>query len=374
MSAPVSSPTLTLLCSGDVAPVKQPVDALADHIHPVLDSVDFRFLQCERTYSKRGAFPDWQTIPYGRWSRLDEDYASVFKTAKANVVSLASNHALDWGWEALEDTIALFESYGMQVVGAGSDEDDAHKRVILEKDGVRVAILAYCSVIRDGWAAMGSHPGICGLRARTWYEPVDFQPGCPPRIMSEALPGDVARMEADIRAAKKDAHAVVVCLHWGIRYIPKVLATYQTPVAHAAIDAGADIIVGHHAHTLKAVEVYKGKPCLYSIGNFLTTGHQDPNKTATAEWNLFWYERDPDSNYGFPDHCREAVLPKLTFSTAGLESVALSPIYINKQAQPVPVKSGEEDFEKVLTKLNWVSKEFGTEFVVRDDEIVVKTQ
>ena len=107
MSAPVPSPSLSLLCGGDVAPVRQPVDALADHVQPLLDSVDFRFLQCERTYSQRGAFPDWQTIPPGRWSRLDEDYASVFKAAKADVVSLASNHALDFGWDALEDTIAL---------------------------------------------------------------------------------------------------------------------------------------------------------------------------------------------------------------------------------------------------------------------------
>ena len=90
MSAPVPSPSLSLLCGGDVAPVRQPVDALADHVQPLLDSVDFRFLQCERTYSQRGAFPDWQTIPPGRWSRLDEDYASVFKAAKADVVSLAA--------------------------------------------------------------------------------------------------------------------------------------------------------------------------------------------------------------------------------------------------------------------------------------------
>jgi poly-gamma-glutamate capsule biosynthesis protein CapA/YwtB (metallophosphatase superfamily) len=373
LSAPVPSPSLSLLCGGDVAPVRQPVDALADHVQPLLDSVDFRFLQCERTYSQRGAFPDWQTIPPGRWSRLDEDYASVFKAAKADVVSLASNHALDFGWDALEDTIALFKGYGMAVVGAGADEDDAHQHVIVEKDGVRVAILAYCSVIRDGQAAIGPHPGVCGLRARTWYEPIDFQPGCPPRIMSEALPGDVARMEADIRAAKKDAHAVVVCLHWGIRYIPKVLATYQTPVAHAAIDAGADVIIGHHPHTIKAVEVYKGKACFYSTGNFLTTGNQGADKTSHAEWNLFWYERDPSSNYGFPDHCREAVLPKLTFSTAGLETVSMHPVYINRQAQPVPVRTGDEGFEKVLTKLNWVSQEFGTEFVTADDEILVKT-
>ena len=364
-------PSMTLLCGGDVAPVKQPVDALAEHIQPVLDSVDFRFLQCERTYSKRGTFPDWQTIPVGRWSRLDVDYASIFQTAKTDVVSLASNHAMDFGWDALEDTIALFTSYGMQVVGAASNEADARKPVILEKDGVRTAILAYCSVIREGQAAVGDHPGVTPMRARTWYEPIDFQPGCPPLIMSEALPRDVAAMEDDIREAKKIAHAVVVCLHWGIRYIPKVLATYQEPVAHAAIEAGADVIIGHHPHQIKAVEVYKGKPIFYSIGNFMTTGNQGHDKTSHAEWNLFWYERDPTSNYGFPDHCRELVLPKLTITKSGITRVALSPAMINKQAQPIPVAPGEPDFDKVLQKLQWVSDSYETGFSVEGDEILV---
>lgn len=364
---------MTLLAGGDVAPVRQPVDLLAEHIQPVLDSADFRFLQCERTYSERGTFPDWMTIPHGRWSRLTEDYASIFKAARADVVSVASNHALDFGYDALEDTIALFRSWGMQVVGGGADEAEAHRPVILEKDGVRTAILAYCSVIREGQAAIGQHPGVAGMRARTWYVPVDFQPGCPPLIMSEALAPDVAAMERDIREARKVAHAVVVCLHWGIRYVPKVLAAYQTPVAHAAIDAGADAIIGHHPHTLKAIEVYRGKPIFYSIGNFLTTGNQDKEKKSHAEWNLFWYEREEGSSYGFPSHCREAVLPKLTITPDGISRVAMAPVYINNAAQPVPVHAGEELFDKVYDKLVWVSDEFEPKLRVDGDEIVVVT-
>ena len=276
-----SQARLTLLAGGDVAPLLQPVDQFAELIQPTLDTVDFRFLQCERTYSHRGSWPDWQTIPAGHWTRLDPEYASVFKAARADVVSVASNHALDFGADALEDTIELFTSWGMQVVGGGANQAEAHKPVICEKDGVRVAILAYCSVIRDGQAAVGDHPGVAGLRARTWYVPIDFQPGCPPQIMSEAIEPDVVAMENDIRAAKKIAHAVVVCLHWGVRYIPKVLATYQQPVAHRAIDAGADVIIGHHPHTLKPVEVYKGKVCFYSIGNFLPLASRTPARPRT---------------------------------------------------------------------------------------------
>ena len=363
--------TLTLLCGGDVAPVKQPVDLLAEHVLPVLDRADFRFLQCERTYSERGTWPDWQTIPNGRWSRLTEDYATIFQTARADVVSLASNHAMDYGWDALEDTIALFQGWGMQVVGAGATEAEARKPVILEKDGVRVAILAYCSVIREGWAAVGDHAGIAPLRAKTWYVPVDFQPGCPPMIMSEALEQDVEGIEADIREARKLAHSVVVCLHWGLRYIPKVLATYQQPVAHRLIDAGADVIVGHHPHTLKPVEMYKGKAILYSIGNFLTTGNQGKDKKSHAEWNLFWYERKEGSNYGFPDHCRETVLPILTFSQQGIQKVSLVPCTINDLAQPVPATPGTAEFERVLDRLEWVSAESDHRFEVVDDQIDV---
>ncbi len=364
---------MTLLAGGDVAPVKQPVNMLADHIQPVLDSVDFRFLQCERTYSHRGTWPEWMTIPNGGWSRLDPEYASIFKAARADVVSVASNHALDFGWEALEDTIELFRSWGMQVVGGGASEEEAHRPVILEKDGVRTAILAYCSVIREGQAAIADHPGVAGMRARTWYVPVDFQPGCPPMIMSEAVERDVVAMEEDIRAAKKLAHAVVVCLHWGIRYIPKVLATYQQPVAHRAIDAGADVIIGHHPHTLKPVEVYRGKVCFYSIGNFLTTGNQGADKKSHAEWNLFWYEREEGSNYGFPSHCREMVLPKLTITQQGIERVSMVPGYINNLAQPIPVTPEDPLFDRVLDRLEWVSAESPHEFEVVGDEIEVHT-
>ena len=69
--------------------------------------------------------------------------------------------------------------------------------------------------------------------------------------------------------AKEQADVVVMSIHWGIHHIPKVIAMYQPKVAHAAIDAGADLILGHHPHVLKGIEVYKGKVCFYSLGNFV---------------------------------------------------------------------------------------------------------
>jgi poly-gamma-glutamate synthesis protein (capsule biosynthesis protein) len=369
---PAEPRTLTLLAGGDVGPVVQPVDRLPELVAPLLRSADVRFAQCERTYSTRGFLPSWTTIPNGRWSRLDPEYASVFRAAGIDVVSLASNHALDWSYEPLFDTIDLFRSWGMRVSGAGRDEAEARRPAIVEHNGVRLAILSYCSVLRDGQAAADGAPGIAGVRVRTWYEMVDFQPGTPPLVRTEALAEDVAAVQRDVRAARERADAVVVSLHWGLRHVPKVLCEYQAPLGHAILDAGADVIIGHHPHTPKAVETYRDRVCFYSIGNFLTTGSVTHREKPNARWNLYWYEwhRD-DTLYGFPEHCRMALLPKLTFGTSGLVRAAVVPVYINNLAQPEPVAPGTPRFQQILDHLEWVSDQFPHRFEVSDGEIVV---
>jgi poly-gamma-glutamate synthesis protein (capsule biosynthesis protein) len=375
---PDNAATLTLVAGGDVGPMIQPVNRLTELIAPVLATADFRFGQCERTYSERGFYPRWTTIPGGQWSRLPADYADLFKTANFDVVSLASNHALDWSYEPMFDTVELFRSWGMQVVGAGHDGPEARQPAIIEKDGVRVAILAYCSVIRDGQAAADGVPGISSIRVRTWYEPNDFQPGSPPNVRTEALAEDVAAAQADIRAAKEVADAVVVSIHWGIRHVPKVLAEYQQPVGHALMDAGADVILGHHAHTPKAVEEYRDSICFYSIGNFMTTGRQTHKEPPNARWGVYWFQRDPDESddqeslYGFPTHCRYALLPKLTFSKAGVQRVAAIPMYINQLAQPEPLTSGDPRFQDSLDNLEYLSDQHKHTFRVEGDEIVIR--
>lgn len=363
--------SLSVVFGGDVGPVRQPVERLVELAQPFLRTADFRFGQCERTYSHRGAFPQWATIPRGEWSRLSPEYASIFTAAEIDVVSMASNHALDWGLDPLMDTIELFRSQGMQVVGAGLTESSAREAAILEKNGVRVGVLAYCSVLRDGWAAQGDHPGLASIRVRTWYEDIDFQAGCPPVVRSQAYEEDVEAMQRDISALREHCHAVVVSMHWGIRHIPKVLAEYQRPVAHAAIDAGADLIVGHHPHVPKGVEVYKGKVCLYSIGNFLTTGTLHVSDKPRPEWNLYWYEPDPDSLYGFTEYCKQALLPKVTFTEDGEPRVALSLAYINDLAQPEILAASDPRFSQVLDYVSWTSNYLPHQLVVEGDEAVV---
>src|SRR5262249_40771740 len=160
-----------------------------------------------------GAYQDWSTVPAGTWSRLGVDYASIWKAAGINVVSVASNHALDWGIEPFLDTIELFRSWGMTVLGGGASEDAARRPALLRRGGTTVAVLAYNCVLRDGQRAFGAHPGLSAVRCRTWYEPIDHQPGTPPLVMSAPRDSDLAAMVSDIENARKLASAVVVYIH-----------------------------------------------------------------------------------------------------------------------------------------------------------------
>jgi hypothetical protein len=367
-----SSGKVTLLAGADVGPVVKPVEQFAERIIPVLREADIRFAQCERTYSKRGWSPRFAMGPGGQHSRLAPEMASIFKSTGIDVASMASNHTMDWGPEALLDTIDLLRGMGVQTIGAGKNDEEARSPVILERKGIKVAFLAYCSVIRDGQAAGQDKAGIAPLRVHTCYEAEDFQPGTPPKIITFAYEEDLNRLQEDIRKVKSRADVVVVSLHWGVRYVPKVIATYQPPVAHAAIDAGADLILGHHSHLLKAVEVYKGKVCFYSMCNFLTTGGLQ--KRLPYLWNLFWYQEDPQAPlYGFPIDSRKTMIVKAVFSKKGVEKVSFLPAYVNNQAQPEILASRDERFQEILRYMEWVSDQFPHTFKVEGNEIVVKT-
>ncbi|MFC1987465.1 CapA family protein [Chloroflexota bacterium] len=348
----------------------EPVDRVAELVLPALRQADVRVAQCERSYSERGQYQEWQTIPSGKHTRLHPKMASIFKKAEIDVVSLASNHLLDWGYEPLLDTIDLFHKMGKQTIGAGRNSEEARRPAIVEKNGVKVAILGYCSVLREGQAAVGDKPGIAPMRAYTSYEPIDYQPGTPPKIISTPFAEDIVSMQEDIKKAKALADSVVIIIHWGLRFVPKTLATYQQPVAHAAIDAGADLIIGHHAAVPKAIEVYKGKVCFYSIGTFLSTGRRE--KRRMFEWDLFWFEVDPDSLQSQPIHCRQIILPKIVFSKRGVERVAFLPAYINKLAQPEVLNSKDTRFQDIVQYMEWVSDFVPHKFRVDKDEVVIE--
>ncbi len=369
--------TVTLMTGGDIGPVYAPTEEFAELIAPVMRQADIRLGQCERTYSLRGHEPQFAYGPGGQHSRLHPGMAGVWNAAGIDIVSLASNHAMDWGPDAMLDTVDLFRGMGKIVIGAGRNEEEARKPALIERNGVKIAILAYCSVLRDGQAAGKGKAGISPMRAHTHYAAEEFQPGSPPKVISTPYEEDVLALQADIRKAKQQADVVIVTIHWGMRLVPKTICTYQPPIAHAAIDAGADLILGHHAHSIKAVEIYKGKACFYSIGNFMSTG-SPKNSPNTYDWNLIWLPIDedclpPNGRYFFPSHCRMTMVPKIIMSKSGVDKISFLPAYINHRGQPYAVNHSDPKFAEILKFTEWVSDQHPHKFRVDGDEVVVET-
>lgn len=244
--------SMTILFSGDVLLSDHVLNAYsrAGGISGVLDqgylsaiqSADFFAVNEEFPFSSRGT----QAADKQYTFRLAPEKVSMFQEMGIDAVTLANNHALDYGTDALLDTCEVLDGAGILHTGAGKNLDEAKKPVVFEKNGQRVALIGATRVIPEaGWAATNGHPGMLSS-----YE-----------VSVEPLLNQIAECHA---AGEK----VVVLIHWGIER-DETPQDYQRALAKRYIDAGADLVIGSHPHVLQGIEYYKGKPIFYSLGNFV---------------------------------------------------------------------------------------------------------
>ena len=137
---------VTLAGCGDIGTGHTPPESAFTHVTAALRQADFRFAQVEKLYSERGSY-QWQSGALNIEARKPPHTAAAFKAVAFSVLSLASNHIGDWGTEAIEDTIDTFRDLGIPTIGAGRDIAAARVPVILEKNGLKIAFLADCSVL-----------------------------------------------------------------------------------------------------------------------------------------------------------------------------------------------------------------------------------
>jgi poly-gamma-glutamate capsule biosynthesis protein CapA/YwtB (metallophosphatase superfamily) len=363
--------TVTLLGVGDVGPLHEPIAPYSELAKPVLAAADIRFGQVERVYSERGSL---QLHSGGAHSRVKPHLASVFTDCGFDVVSLASNHAMDWGPDALLDTVDLLRGKGLRVIGAGRNLREARAPAIIEKNGVKTAFLAYCSILQTGYAAGPDHAGVAPLRAHTYYEAFDYQAGVPPRVVTVPREDDLAGMLEDIAAARKRADAVVLSLHWGIHFIPKLIAGYQVTVANAAFRAGADLILGHHAHAPKAIGVHQGKACFYSLSNFIMSSTAKSPEKAAAFEKQYGVTLDPDyPHLSYGADAKRSLIAKAVLGKDGVKRVSFLPVLIDKRLRPEVLRRGDPRFDDAVRFMEWVSEDFDHRFTVEGDEVVVTT-
>jgi poly-gamma-glutamate capsule biosynthesis protein CapA/YwtB (metallophosphatase superfamily) len=206
---------------------------------PLLRSADVATANLETAISRRGR-PEPKEFTF---RGAPEALAGMRRIGGIGVVSVANNHAVDYGREAFLDTLRHTRAAGIVPVGGGANEAQARKPVFLERGGLRIAFLAYSDVNPAGFPAGPTTPGV----ARAVYE----------------------HIIADVRRARKQADVVVCWFHWGeeLRAEP---TSRQQQFAAAALEGGAHVVLGAHPHVLGPVLVpRRGSLVAWSLGNFV---------------------------------------------------------------------------------------------------------
>ena len=189
--------------------------------------------------------------------RADPRVLSVLK-GRFDAMSVANNHSGDYGKDAFIETLAHLDAAGIRHFGGGKNLSEAHAPLWIEAKGLRVAVLGYNEFKPRSFEAGASHPGVA------WSED--------------------SQVIADIRAARKaGADLVIPFMHWGWEREPEP-GPRQRDLARRMIDAGADIVVGGHPHVTQGAEIYRGRPIIYSLGNFVFDGFDLP--AARRGWIL----------------------------------------------------------------------------------------
>lgn len=359
MAGIAAADSIVIAAGGDVGTGHQPPESAFDPVREVLRPADIRIAQVERLFTERGEY-QFQSLALKLEVRQHPRVAACFATVPFDVLTLAGNHVGDWGVQAIEDTIDTFGALGIPAIGIGRTIAEARRPAVLERKGRRIAFLSYCSVLLPQYWATEERPGCAPMRALTFYEQYEYQPGSPPRIVTVPHRQDLDALVADVRAAREIADHVVVSLHWGLHYVPRP-QEYQPVVAHAAIDAGACAILGHHPHQLQAVEVYKGAPIFYSLGNFAFhrrgggLAYCMPNGEVTHK-AVYSINADPGHYYDYRRHWNESGIAYIDIDRAGVNRVTFLPTLLDERGRPQIVAADDAQFETTRRYLEWAAE------------------
>jgi len=334
------SETLALQMVGDLILDEPNADSLFDLARNQLLNSEFLVGHVEVPHTARGTEARFD-IPA---PASDPGNLAALKRAGFHIATLAGNHIADAGPNGVEDTIAELRRLGLATAGAGMNLTEARRPAIVERDGVQLGCLSFnCVGPRESWAGK-DRAGCAYVHVLTHYELDHASPGGPPTVYTFAEPNTLEEMETDVEILRKEVDVLVVALHKGLGHTPATVGTYERQVAKAAIDAGADVVVGHHAHILQGMEIYKDRPIFHGLGNFAIAtkalnmdGNASPERRAWAERRkkLFGFEPDPEyPTYPFHPDAKNAIIAYCEVDREGVRSAGFRPCFVNRHSQP----------------------------------------
>jgi poly-gamma-glutamate synthesis protein (capsule biosynthesis protein) len=279
--------------------------------------------------------------------------SQALKSAGIDVIGNANN--VNFGAEPITSSCAQLKKLGIPNTGAGVDRASAYASVVVERKGVRYGFLQRSSVYwPTGHEAGEGSPGIAVLQGHTAYEPNTYRvrpelppanrPGVPPAVITWADTKALAQYQKDVERLRAQCDILTVSHHWGLH---EEVLEYMVQIAHAGIDAGADVVVGHGPHYSLAIEMYKGRPVFYGLGSFsFHTGHggrKHGNWVGEA------------AHVSFDDKALARVAFRLVRHNDANESYFCDP----------------RDESEVIARLQGFCDKFGSKLTVHGDEVVV---
>lgn len=354
-------PIVRVMVAGDVFPNLENGTDPFRHLHRLFGRADIVVGNCEGVYSDQPApSPSHKHMMVAPRSR-----GEMLGAAPFHVMSLANNHMMDGGYVGLADTTELLASQGIAVTGAGDNLAAAVRPAVVERHGVRVGFLGFCSVLPVGYEARVNRPGIAAVRVRTFYadpDPNFWEPGIDPLIITAPIPEDLDRFREAIATAKRDVDVLVVLGHWGYSSRLESIQTYERELAEVAVLAGADAVLCAHHHSLRGVTFTHGAPVYYGLGTLvhhLTTLYPPSDSELTRRRRMFGegaHIPDPDFPL-FPFHAdaRQSGVAVLDFGKGGVRRAGFAPAMILADGSTEPLSSGDERAERVAGYLERIS-------------------
>ncbi|MGO4403582.1 CapA family protein [Bosea sp. RAF48] len=277
---------------------------------------------CEVQFASRGYRSD-APIAY----LVDPAVAGDLGRAGFGLLTVATNHTCDFGPDAFLETIRHLNEAGVSTVGGGVSLDASFEPDIREMGDCRIGTLAVSCLLPPDYAATETRPGIAPLAIEQWPEihPILLatEPGAPMRMRSKVSAGHLDRLRDAIANLRPHVDVLIVSVHWGYgRGDP--LAEYQRPLGHALIDAGADMVLGNHAHSPAGLETYQGKPILYSLGNHIAQQDWD---NATPDQQVIFSQIDPWS-----------LVSRIHIDSGGISAIEFRATECNKAGFPALLK------------------------------------
>jgi len=282
------------------------VDYSWTSVASVLQEADIAAINLETSVSERG-----KTLKSEAYAFRSKPYTlQGLVNAGVDLVNLANNHTYDYGEVAFLDTMEHLEKSNILYSGAGKNLEEAIDVKILERNNLKVGFISFSEIQTSG----------------------NFKAGENKAGIAFFNKNDDSQVLAAVAKGKKECDILIVMLHWGVEYT-SAPSEYQVELAHKIIDNGADGIIGHHPHMLQGIELYKEKPILYSIGNFIfLKKNQEAGKTAVF---------------------------KLEFGEDKFMGGSFYPVYIDKCRADL-LEEDDPMKKEIINRLSVLSEDFGT--------------